>query len=246
MGLGGSCWRNVPNWPIEGPYDRLVRSLTEHDAIVSFNWDILLELAFRRQGRQFSYWDAPSDTVLLKPHGSISWFALLDREMLSIDLSTNWGVFANHLEYYMLYLKDPLGSRDLGRSNVMVQAALSPVPAIIPPTASKLLSVGGEPRDGFVDSGHWRMMNRLWAVFTEFIRNAQEIIVVGYSLPGTDAASIAVLRQFVRDASEQRSKRLMIVDRSPAVLDRYRRLVHPGAALISDNFSNFDPASAKN
>jgi hypothetical protein len=228
---------------IDGPYDRLVRSITEHDAIVSFNWDILLELAFRRQGRQFSYWDEPSGTVLLKPHGSISWFALLDREGLEIDMSTNWGVFANSLTYYMLYLKDPLGSHDLGSSNAMVRHVLSQVPAIIPPIASKRLSVGGDPRDGFVENGHWRMMNRIWAVFTEFIRNAQDLVVVGYSLPGTDAASVAVLKQFARNASEQRSKRLMVVDRSPAVLDRYRRLVHPEAALVSDNFSDFDPAS---
>jgi hypothetical protein len=142
----------------------------------------------------------------------------------------------------MLYLKNPLGSRDLGDSNEMVRRALSQIPAIVPPIASKQLSVGGEPRDGWVESGHQRAMNRIWTVFAEFIRNAQELVVIGYSLPGTDAASIAVLKQFATDGKMQQSKKLMIVDPSPQVLQRYRRLVHPNATLVCDDFNNFDPA----
>lgn len=172
-----------------GSYDRLASSITEHDVIVSFNWDVLLEVAFRRQGREVSYWDTPKGTVMLKPHGSINWFALLDRELLAIDTTKNWQVFGDSLTYYMLFLRDPLGSRELGSSSWMVQHALSSTPAIIPPVASKLLSVGGQPREGFVESGHWRTMSRIWTVFGEFVRQAEELVVIGYSLPGTDAAT---------------------------------------------------------
>jgi hypothetical protein len=70
-----------------GPYDRLVASLNERTAIVSFNWDVLIETAFLRADRAFRYLPtikSPIGTVLLKPHGSINWFALLDRELLYV------------------------------------------------------------------------------------------------------------------------------------------------------------------
>jgi len=224
----------------EGPYDRLVSSLTEDDAVVSFNWDVLLELAFKRNGKGFCYWDnSDGVTVLLKPHGSINWFALLDRELLVVDTGGNWAVFGNHLTYYLLFLRDPLGSRYLGKS--MVDHALASVPAIVPPIASKTLAVGGLARDGFVSSGHERAMVRIWTIFGEFVRNATEMVVIGYSLPGTDGASIAILKNFVPDTTFHSTKKLMVVDRDPQVLKRYQRLVHPNAILVSPDFEKFDP-----
>jgi hypothetical protein len=228
----------------DGPYERLVDSLSERDAIVCFNWDVLPELAFRRNAKPFSYWEEGDGNVLLKPHGSINWFALLDRELLSVDVgSTNWDVFGHNLQYYLLFLKDPLGSKDLGKSSAFVRIALAGVPAIVPPIASKMLSVGGVPRDGFVESGHEGAMRLIWKTFEGFTTTATQLVIIGYSLPGTDAASISVLRNFAPDAAAQRRKKVMIVDTNPAVVDRYRRLVHPDAKLICDDFSSFDPAS---
>lgn len=227
-----------------GPYDVLVESLTESDAIVSFNWDVLIEIAFRRIGKVFTYLATERSgnaTILLKPHGSINWFALLDRELLAVDLSSNWDVLGQDLSYYMLFLKDPLGSRDLGKSSPMVDYALSRVPAIVPPVASKMLSVGGIPRDGFVDSGHERAMKESWSLFRELATQAHELIVIGYSLPGTDTASIEVLRQFARSNKPQKTKSLMIVDKNPHVLERYRRLVHSDAQMICEDFKEFNP-----
>jgi hypothetical protein len=143
----------------EGSYDRLVASLNAHTAIVSFNWDVLLEMALRRAGQRFDYLPSTSATdatVLLKPHGSINWFALLDRELLSVDLNANVDVLGHDLSHYLLYLKNPIGRMDLGRSSPFVKSALSRLPAIVPPGATRLLSVGGAPRDGFVDGGHAR------------------------------------------------------------------------------------------
>jgi hypothetical protein len=220
----------------------LVLSLTKDDAVVSFNWDVLLEVAFKRHGRSFCYWDnTGGTTVVLKPHGSINWYALLDREMLSVDTGGNWAVFGNHLTYYMLFLRDPLGSRDLGKSTV--DHALASVPAIVPPMASKTLAVGGLASDGFVSSGHERAMVRIWKVFDEFVRHATEIVVIGYSLPGTDGASIALLKNFAPDSALHSTKRLMIVDRDPEVLKRYQRLVHPKAIRVSPDFEKFDPGA---
>jgi hypothetical protein len=227
-----------------GPYDVLVQSLTEKDALVSFNWDVLLEIAFRRIGKNFIYLETEQsgdNTIFLKPHGSINWYALLDRELLSVDLNLNWDVLGRNLSYYMLFLKDPLGSRDLGESSPFVEVALSRVPAIIPPVASKMLSVGGRPVDGWVENGHERMMKECWSLFRKLVAQANELIVIGYSLPGTDSASIEVLKQFARNNDSLKTKRLMIIDKNPKIIERYRRLVHSNAKLICENFKDFDP-----
>ena len=227
-----------------GPYDRLVRSLGKRDAIVSFNWDVLLELAFRRNAIPYSYWHDPGRNTLLKPHGSINWFALLDRELLLIDIgTTNWDAFGHDLTYYLLFLTDPLGSQDLGKSSHFAKIALARVPAIVPPIASKVLSVGGEPRDGFVASGHERAMQLIWKTFQEYVSDATQIVIVGYSLPGKDAPSVSVLRNFAQEPDTRNRKKVLIVDINPAAADRYKRLVHPDSTVICDDFSSFDPAS---
>ena len=38
-----------------GPYDRLVASLEPNSTIVSFNWDVLLEVSLLKAGKAFSY-----------------------------------------------------------------------------------------------------------------------------------------------------------------------------------------------
>lgn len=87
-----------------GPFDVLVKALDSRSVIVSFNWDVLLELAVLRAGREYSYLPpglTPNGVLLLKPHGSINWFALLDRELLSIDRGSNLWVIGPNIGSYM-------------------------------------------------------------------------------------------------------------------------------------------------
>lgn len=141
----------------EGPLDRLVRSIDDHTLVVSFNWDVLLELALLRAGRNYCYLPSKHSrdaVVLLKPHGSINWFALLDRELLKISGGSNLGLIGGDLTHYLCYLEQPLKPVDFSACSSFVQSALSTVPAIVAPTASKLLLVGCDPRDGFVEDEH--------------------------------------------------------------------------------------------
>lgn len=227
-----------------GPYDLLIKSLKTSDAIVSFNWDVLLEAAFRLNARKYDYTieQLRDDSVLLiRPHGCISWFALLDRELLSIDMSANVGVLGNNLEYYMLYLKDPLGPKDMGISSYHARQAISPLSAIIPPNSSMMLSVGGPTHDGFVDSGHERAMRSIWSAFKTLVKSVKEIVIIGYSLPGTDMASIEVMKEFSKNSDNIDSKSLRLIDRNKELVDRYRNIVFQNAKLICDDFINFDP-----
>jgi hypothetical protein len=223
-----------------GPYDSFVSSLEPDATVVSFNWDVLLELSLIKAGKSFRYLPGGAGLyiLLLKPHGSINWFALLDRELLMIDTSTsNVDVIGSSLKYYMLYLKDPLAPVEMGSSSPLAKNAVSKVPAIVPPSSAKLLDVGGEPRDDFVDNGHRQALREVWKEFYDRVKAAAEIVVVGYSLPGPDAASIEVLKAFRKPSKKQR---VSIIDKNLNVLTRYRSIVHPGAILVGDDFKVFD------
>lgn len=221
------------------PYDNFVAALEPDATIISFNWDVLLELSFLKARKSYKYLPdgAGPYTLILKPHGSINWFALLDREMLIIDTNSNVDLVGSTLGYYLLYLKDPLGGIEMGSSSPFAKTALSKVPAIVPPSAAKLLDVGGTPRDGFVANGHRQALHEVWKVFYDRVKAADEIVVVGYSLPGPDAASIEVLKAF-RDPSKKQE--VYIIDKNPNVLARYRYIVHPDSSLIGDDFKVFD------
>jgi hypothetical protein len=226
----------------QGPYDRLIQSLDERKAVVSFNWDVLLEGAFLRAGRSFTYLPrkcADGSTVLLKPHGSINWFALLDRELLYVAPNSNLACFGDDLRIYLLYLKDPFGPVNFEGS--APEHALAPVPAIVAPTASKLLSVGGQPRDGFVEAGHARAMTAIWSVFKTMLDQASELVVIGYSLPGTDAASTELLKHFASTATPGNAKRVLLVEPNTAVRDRYSTLLGLEVKIVCGGFGEFDP-----
>lgn len=222
-----------------GPYDKFVASLEPDSTIVSFNWDVLLELSFLKARKPFRYLPGGSApcTLMLKPHGSINWFALLDRELLMIDPASNVDVIGSSLEYYLLYLKDPLGPVEMGSSSPFAKLAVSKVPAIVPPSSAKLLDVGGETRDGFVDHGHRQALREVWKEFYERVKAADELVIVGYSLPGPDAASIEVLKAF-SDPSKKQA--VSIIDKNPNVLTRYRNIVHSDSILAGDDFKVFD------
>jgi hypothetical protein len=228
-----------------GPYDRLIHSLRPGEVIVSFNWDVLLETAFLRAGRSFTYLPSErtrdGEAVLLKPHGSINWFALLDREGLEISTASNLRPVGDDLSLYLLYLSEPLSEPNFAGCSSMVRACLSRTPAIVPPTTSKLLAVGGQPRDGFVEHGHTRAMKSIWARFKAALEEATEVVAIGYSLPGTDASSIALMKFFSERTVSNR--RLLLVEPNSAVADRYRSILGIEPTIICNDFKDFDPTA---
>jgi hypothetical protein len=227
-----------------GPYDRLVQAINDDTIVISFNWDVLLELAFRRARRAYSYFpssnSASGSALLLKPHGSINWFALLQRQGIHITGRSNVRPIGN-LSNFLCHIAEPLQLPRFGGRGTMLQASLATVPAIVPPAASKLLSVGGVPGDGFVEAGHTSAMKAIWATASNALESAREIVIIGYSMPGTDAASIAMLKH----AAALRSRRLthvFLVDPCKDVEERYRDVLRIDAQLVCNDFANFDPS----
>ena len=109
----------------------------------------------------------------------------------------------------------------------------------MPPAAFETISVGGTTHDGYVDYGHLEAMRAVWSAFKDSVETADEIVVIGYSLPGTDLAAIEVMKGFAKNASP--CKRLFIVDKDKGIVERYRRIVWPDAESVCDDFRKFDP-----
>jgi hypothetical protein len=229
-----------------GPYDRLVASIDPTTVVISFNWDVLLELALRRAGRAYSYLSssgsARSHTLLLKPHGSINWFALLQRHGFHIPPRSNIAAIGD-LSSYLCYITQPLERPHFGGRGTSLRGSLANVPAIVPPTASKRLSVGGVPGDGFVEEGHTKAMTRIWDTAASALARAHEVVVIGYSMPGADAASTTILKHFASPSPRSRKrKRLFLVEQNNEVAQRYTDVLGVDAQIICDDFNRFDPS----
>ncbi len=169
-------------------YDELARILRQGDTIITFNYDLGIERALRKaeiwnleRGYGFSLSNAqPSAVEVLKLHGSTNWRALAFGGKTGFFVASFNSLgdrpvlyFRSDLEYlgYPDFV-DPLCSG--------IQKAVC-LPAMILPALPKLFyfatSFGQEWKD-FWD-GLWRRAERA-------IKNADELVIIGYSLPVAD------------------------------------------------------------
>lgn len=109
----------------------------------------------------------------------------------------------------------------------------------MPPTATKLLDVGGVPRDGFVAHGHDLTMQATWLSVAQAISQARQLVVIGYSLPGTDGATIELLKFSSREAATGRE--VLVADPNPAEIERYRVILDVEVSQVGTDFADFDP-----
>ncbi len=247
---------------LEGPYDRLVKGIGDDTSFISFNWDVLLETALRRQKRQYTYLDDntdeynwvnrpkttfPNTTTVLKPHGSVNWVAVLDREGMRVDVGSTSNVYpmVPFGEYRMFHRKNPTGPLNFGDTEEHVVERIGSKPAIVPPGTARRLSPGGRTRDEWVDDGHTAWMKAIWRNIETKLTEAAEIVIIGYSLPGTDLASIEMLRRCLSPRAGVDTKRVRLVDRNAKLVKRYRRILGTEVEYLGDDFAKFDPGQLK-
>ncbi len=177
-------------------YDNFARVLRQGDLVITFNYDLGVERALRaaglwdiRTGYGFSIEAAeqPSLVGVLKLHGSTNWRALLFGGMTGYSAGGGNSLgnrpvlfFRPDLEYlgYGDFV-DPLCAR--------LDSAAS-LPAMIMPALPKTFHFAttyGEEWKEF-----W---NALWSRAEQAIENADELAVIGYSLPIADERARAML-----------------------------------------------------
>ena len=169
-------------------HDRIGRALRSGDAVISFNYDTVIDDSLRRnadgiwsarQGYGFELrdgadlWDAkarpgpfPQEYLrLLKPHGSLHW-TRIDGERKTLAL----------------------------RSNAYAQAAASS--NIIPPTWDKTI----------LRTWPWKP---IWEESSHYLQDVRCLIVIGYSVPQTDLMTQALIKSSLSRAS---LRLLVVVD----------------------------------
>lgn len=97
-------------------------------------------------------------------------------------------------------------------------------PVVVPPVLNK---AGVLPTD----------MKPLWQIAEEALREAEEVIIMGYSCPPADLESANMFRRAFRTAARQ--KRLHVIDPNPTVLMRYVELTDAGALSYYKSADSF-------
>ncbi len=181
------------------------KCLKPSDVIISFNWDLNLEKVLEGLKKEYQYNLADGNIekiTILKPHGSLNWFKL-DEILLSRDKT------------------EPLfeGSKD-----IQVFKPLRPVssaikkdflPFIIPPIMQKEINED---------------LKTIWENIYAVLSQANEINILGYSLPSNDlnvryAFRTAIWRnKHIQDKNRDK-RQFLVVNPNDSVYMTYRNLV---------------------
>jgi hypothetical protein len=193
-------------------HDRMAQSLRSGDAVISFNYDVLIDESLRRYAR--GIWDAsrgygfqvsegadpwsaestpgpfPNEYLrLLKPHGSLHWTKIKpESETLAL------------------------------RSSAYAQQAAST--NVIPPTWDKAV-LGTWP---------WKPV---WEEASRYLQHVRCLIVIGYSVPPTDLMTQALFKSSLSSAD---LRLLLVVNPDPVargrVIDLARVAIKPKTRVI--------------
>jgi hypothetical protein len=189
----------VPNFPI---------------TILSFNYDIAVDFALWREKVKVSYCldgkNCPNRVVrLCKLHGSLHWGMAKDPDRVVIP-SAQWPA----MDHWSLEQVAGADFACLAHTGLWQEAerrmAAVQVPFIVPPTDNKLI--------------FHRILRPVWVQAAHALRNAELIVVIGYSLPSTDQ----FFRNFFALSTIGRTsiERFWVVDPSADTAARFKNLLN--------------------
>ena len=169
-------------------YDELARVLHRDDSVITFNYDLGVERALRtaglwdiRTGYGFFIKDGENTPVnVLKLHGSTNWRALLFEGRTGFFAGSPNSLGNRPVLFFqpdLEYLEYP-GFVDPHCAGLEKAASL---PAMIMPALPKTFSF--ETTFGPEWKGFW---DGLWQKAECVIKNADELAIIGYSLPAAD------------------------------------------------------------
>jgi hypothetical protein len=223
--LEESMWFPVKNGDVHptDDYQRLASSLKwltsertprRSVAVISFNYDIALEVALERVGIQYTYrlaGESGGHLPLLKLHGSLNWHHARDGDT-SIQV-TPVRQLMNLPPSLAVDLPDkvtlPITRVQPGQEKPDVRR----LPFIVPPTMSK-----GE---------HHRRILPVWKAAAEELTGARHIFVCGYSMQPTDEFFRVLFALGSQGKEALRS--VVVLNPDKAAIERIGNLLGPGA-----------------
>lgn len=202
--------------------------LARGDAVITFNWDTLVERALAEDGRwspadgygfprQLVYESEngikhsiptrsapPSDLVVLKLHGSYGWRIVNDRFFL------DGPEYLAGFTFPLLDVSTPL--RDADEPTHYSPSDL----VMVYPSFLKHLA---RP-----------MLADIWTLASAYLWHANFVEIIGYSLPASDSAARALLLPLILRLNSG-AARVIVHDPSPHTLERWREFLGPKAEL---------------
>jgi hypothetical protein len=189
--------------PPAGRYAALAKTLAGGDAVVTFNYDLALEIELVRAGKfriRDGYgfeadWDEPNSGVkLLKLHGSINWTG-------EIAGPRPGSISAGGIRLLGPYV-DNRHSLLPGYASVVLDRACSGRGGMIDQSVTMILPTNRK-RFGVETSlgDEWgSVYQRLWNKADELLAEADRIVIIGYSMPRADElATRLLLDRFNKD-----------------------------------------------
>lgn len=195
--------------------------------VITFNYDIALDVAMHRNGQGPVYAFGPEvracyPTKLLKLHGSLNWVVRSDTgEVQPLTLQ----------EYFSKYTYQgwdkqgtchiPIGSQLQEYYSKYTDIKVEPEPVIVPPTWNK--------------ADYHQLLSTIWSTAAKELEEAEYIFIIGYSLPETDA--FFRLLYGLGTVGETPLRKIVVYnpDGTGAMEKRFKEMLGPGA-LARFNF----------
>jgi hypothetical protein len=206
------------------PYDEfvlLVRQLIDkarppHDvAVITFNYDAAVDLALVRGGCPVIYGlngdpaiTAPRKVPLLKLHGSISW-GFSEQNGTKTVTPLRLGNLLSRANFVFTRT----GPFHWPFSTALKNAGMTDEPVLVPPTWNK------------ADSH--RALEKVWSLAAHELSEAENIIVIGYSMPETDSFFRHLYA--LGTVGGTMLRRFWVFNPNPSIERRFHDLLGPGA-----------------
>ncbi len=173
------------------------------DRVVTFNYDTLLDThLLSRFSAKRVYFDRINDgkakvpfdnPLLIKLHGSANWRC--DSSAFDQLLSAN-------------HRAQPFYIDDVSINSAVPSPAENDFPLMVPPIPTKPIT-------------NLQLFRFLWTRAYEYLNEAEELVICGYSLPPADRLAVSMFENF----ANSKLNSISIVDPDPAMISRWRGLI---------------------
>lgn len=237
----------IQNGDVDDAYAALVNRVAPRDALITFNWDTLLDRALFESGHWFpddgygasfdgfieGTWRNPKTTKsalkLLKLHGSTNWLGPYVSRHLQTGART-W-IATPETAYKRWCLVD--GSNHFDAYKDRWRPGYKPFSYFFPPNDPlddlPLMPIIVPPQEhkDFRENG--TLFEPIWNSAREALAAAERLVVIGYSFPQTDGHAFALLDSFLSGPG----RTIELIDPYPdGVADRVRKHVGGRADII--------------
>ena len=204
-------------------------------AVISFNYDIAADMSMYRAGLGPDYIiDKPSGHPLLVPllklHGSLNWATeTATRKIRPLHLASYFQHYSSNGYLGNTGTRLPIGSQLVEYFSRFGGAEVELEPVIVPPSWNK--------------ADYHNALSEVWASAAIHLSEAEQIFVIGYSLPETDSFFRHLYALGCVSATPLRRIAVFNPDTSGATNARFQSLLGPGAiARYEYHESTFEQA----